>query len=155
MPPLVVTHSDLSYEKPLFEELKSQWQDVLGIEVLSQQLRWNEFSAAIEKGYFQLCGLFRRDFFNNALFYLSFFKASPSNPHSLHHQEYEWLLEQFQNEDNKEETLELILLIEETPVIPLVNQKFLALIAKHVKGIEWDENGCLDLKDVWFDEKSF
>jgi len=154
-PNIMFTHSDLSFEKPLFEELKTQWQEVLGINVISQHLRWNEFSASIEKGNFQLCGLFRRDFFNNALFYLSFFKSSPTNPHSLHNEEYAQLLEQFQKEEGKEEILKKIesLLIEHTPVIPLVNQKFLALIAKHVKGVAWDENGCLDLKEAWIEEK--
>jgi oligopeptide transport system substrate-binding protein len=155
-PTLVLTHSDLSFEKPLFEELKAQWKDVLGINIAPRQLRWTEFSAAIEKGNFQLCGLFRRDFFNNALFYLSFFKPSPSNPHSLDNPVYLNLLNQLEQGKMQEGILKEIeqLLIEEMPVIPLVNQRFLALIASHVKGIGWDANGCLDLKEVSIHENS-
>lgn len=154
-PTLVMTHSDLSFEKPLFEELKAQWKEVLGIDIVSQNLRWNEFSAAIEKGNFQLCGLFRRDFFNNPLFYLSFFKASPMTPHSLDNQEYERLYHLLERGENKDENLKKMesILIEETPVISLINQQFLALIANRVKGVKWQENGCLDLKEVRISEK--
>lgn len=150
-PTLLLTHSDLSFEQPLFEELKRQWNSVLGIKLAPRHLRWNEFSAALEKGNFELCGLYRRDFFNNALFYLNFFKKTPQNPHSLSSKEYATLLSQFcKNEDILSKIEHL--LIQESPVIPLVNQRYLALISPHIRRLDWDENGCLDLKNSYLAE---
>lgn len=153
-PPLVMTHSDLSFETPLINELTAQWKKVLGITILSRELPWGHFSAALEKGDFQLGGLFRRDLYNNVLFYLSFFKKAPSNPHSLEHPEFARLLDLYYEGKQADADLRKIelLLIEQMPVIPLVNQKYLALTADHVKGLDWDENGCLDLRGVALDE---
>lgn len=153
-PPLVITHSDLSFEKELVQQLKTQWKATLGISVLSRQLPWDEFLAALERGNFQLGGLFRRDFFNNPMFYLSFFKMSPNNPHSWENEEYERLLEQVNKNENSQGSIEQIerLLIEQAPVIPLVNQRFLVLMNDRIKGVEWNENGCFDLKKVWINE---
>ena len=148
-PSLVLSHSELSFEKPLYEELQSQWKEVLGITVLSQQLPWDEFSANLEKGNFQLGGLFRRDPFNHVLFYLSFFKNIPSNPHSLESEHYTQLFDKFYVEQTQESLKNIeTFLIEESPVIPLISQQYLTLISSHVKGLVWEENGCFDLREV-------
>lgn len=155
-PNLRIIYSDLSFEEPLLKELKLQWKEILGVDIVFHYLRWNEFSAAIEKGDFQLCGLFRRDFFNNVLFYLNFFKAAPMNPYSLENEKYAALLNILNKGKQDKNTLKKMenILIKETPVIPLVNQTFIALISNQIKGIAWDENGCLNLKNVWIDEKA-
>ncbi|MFC2049218.1 peptide ABC transporter substrate-binding protein [Chlamydiota bacterium] len=157
LPPLTITHSNLSFEKPLIAELQRQWKKALGITVLPQQLPWNDFSAALEKGAFQLGGLYRRDVFNNPLFYLNFFKMSKGNPYRLDNPEYSELLTRFSRGENTPENLQRLetLLCEEMPVIPLVNQSFLALVSPKVKGLEWDENGCLDLQEVTLDETAY
>ena len=105
-PSLVLSHSELSFEKPLYKELKSQWKEVLGITVLSKQLPWDEFSGNLEKGNFQLGGLFRRDPFNHVLFYLSFFKNIPNNPHSLDSEQYTQLFDKFYLEQTQESSQE-------------------------------------------------
>lgn len=92
-PPLIMTHSNLSFEQPLIEELKRQWKEALGIDLIPRPLPWMEFSSSLERGDFQLGGLFRRDLFNHPLFFLNFFKKSTGNSHSWDNAEYEKLLE--------------------------------------------------------------
>lgn len=152
--PLVITHSDLSFEKPHVEELQTQWGEVLGISVLSQMLPWNEFSLALERGKFQLGGLFRRDYFNSPMYYLSFFRDTPYNPHGWKNEEYEKLFNLLYQEEDQRENLKKIerLLIDEAPVIPLVNQQYQVLINKRIGGVRWKENGCVDFSEAWIDE---
>lgn len=150
-PKLVMTHSNLSFEKTLMEELAFQWKETLGISIVSRQLPWSEFSSALEKGDFQLGGLFRRDIFNHPMSYLSFFKKSPNNFHSWENREYEKLLKLFSKEGKNLEKIEK-LLTEKAPAIPLVNQNYLFLTNERIKNLHWNENGCIDLKDVRIDE---
>jgi oligopeptide transport system substrate-binding protein len=156
-PTLTILHSDLSFEKALMEELCAQWKEKLNIHVVPKQLPWSEFSLALEKGNFQLGGLFRRDLFNHPLFYLNFFKNTPYNPHGWDNSEYEQLHDRYAYENNSKEILKKLekLLIREAPVIPLVNQKCLMLIHKRIKGLKWQDNGCLDLTEVWIDENTY
>lgn len=149
-PTLTMTHSDLAFDKPLMEELQRQWHEHLGISIQFNHLPWNEFSAALERKNFQLGGLFRRDFFSDPMFYLSFFKASPTNPHSWENPRYAALLAKYQEEGHPEEVLAEIeaLLIEEAPVIALVNQQCVGLINPRIHGFDWHANGCLDLTNI-------
>ncbi len=151
LPQLTLTYSALSFEKALFEELKMQWKEVLGVELIAEQVRWHEFSEALEKGNFQLCGLFRRDLFNNPLYYLSFFKSTPGNPYSLNNAEYDRLVQIYAHNPTPK-LLKLLeqLLLEEMPVIPLVNQNLLYLIAPNVEGITWHPNGLPDFRETYF-----
>ncbi len=153
-PKLAITHSDLSFEKKLMEELIAQWKETLGIAVSARQLKWSEFSSSLEKGDFQLGGLFRRDILNNPMSYLSFFKKSPNNFHSWDDKDYERLLRDLYREKNKEENLKRIerLLIEKAPMIPLINQNYLILKSRNLRGLYWNENGCLDLRETEWDE---
>ncbi len=86
--------------------------------------------------------------------YLSFFKKSPSNFHSWDDKEYEKLLNELSKEKNNAENLKKIerLLIEKAPVIPLVNQNYLILKSQRIKGIYWNENGCIDLRETEINE---
>ena len=151
-PQLTITHSKLSFEKALVAELKAQWKEILGINVLSQELTWSEFSAALDKGDFQLGGLFRRDLLSHAMSYLSFFNQSPSSLFTWDNEEFGRLL----NNPDRGEHLKKIehLLMQETPVIPLVNQRYLVLIHDRIKGLDWIDNGCLDLTKVWINDKN-
>jgi oligopeptide transport system substrate-binding protein len=151
-PSLVITHSDLSFERALIEELKMQWKEALGINVLSRELTWNEFSASLDQGDFQLAGLFRRDLLSHALSYLLFFKKSLNRSITWENEEFDKLLASPFLEKNIQE-MERIL-IEEVPVIPLVNQKYFVMISERVKGIQWEENGCFNLRGAYFDEKN-
>lgn len=153
-PSIVLTHSDLSFDIPLMEELKKQWKEVLGITIQSKRLPWNEFSAALERKNFQLGGLFRRDFFNDPFFYLGFFKPSSANAHSWENSEYESLLQSCLKTKNREPILKKLelLIMEEAPVIPLVNQRCFALVSERIKGIDWNENGCLDLCNIYISQ---
>ncbi len=155
-PRLVISHSDLSFEKALIAELQAQWKEVLGISVAASALPWNEFSAALERGEFQLGGLFRRDFYGHPLFYLNFFKPSPNNPHSWENEKYKELLQHLHGGEESRDYLQQIeqLLVQEVPVISLVNQRNMVLVNKRVKGIKWCENGCLDLKEAQIDENT-
>lgn len=151
-PSLVFTHSNLSFEKPLVEELKAQWGEALGISIVSSELPWNEFSAVLDRGEFQLGGLFRRDFLSHPMSYLSFFKNTQSKPLEWRNQAFEAYFNQF-GEKQSLKKLEQIL-IEETPVIPLVNQTYFFLNNQRVKGIAWDDTGCLNLMEARIDEKN-
>lgn len=157
IPPIELLHSDLSFEKPLVKELKAQWEEKLGLRIITKELPWNEFSAAIEKGEFQLGGLFRRDIFNHPIFYAGFFKPSPYNPHSWNNTTYQSLLQKFETSDDQEVILREIesLLIHEVPVIPLVSQRSLSLVHNRIHNMVWLDNGCPDFKEVSIDEKSF
>ncbi len=53
-PKLVITHSDLSFEKKLMEELIGQWKETLGISIEPRQLQWSEFSSSLEKRGFSI-----------------------------------------------------------------------------------------------------
>ncbi len=44
------------------------------------------------------------------------------------------------------------LLIDEVPAIPLINQQYLALINERFHGVQWCENGCIDLKGAYCHE---
>lgn len=147
-PSLTMTHSDLSFEQGVVEEVRDQLKETLGIDLEPRQLRWSEFSSALERGDFQLAGLFRRDLYNNQMFYLSFFKDSPQNYFSLKNKKYENLLKQSQGSPAQIEQL----LMEQSPVIPIINQRYLILMNDRVKGVNWIENGCIDLKEAWIDE---
>ncbi len=156
LPPLLITHSDLSFEKPLIAELKAQWEENLGITIETREKNWNDFSSALERGNFELAGLFRRDLYNDPFFYLSFFQPSPFNSHSWDNREYERLLTLYSQEENPAETITKIeqLIMEEVPAIPLVNQRYLILQNERIKGMHWNENGCLDLNEAWINETS-
>lgn len=149
-PTLHLIHSYLSFEAPLAEELKAQWKEALGISLCSRALPWSEFSSTLEKGDFQLGGLFRRDLFNNPMFYLNFFKKSNGNIHSWDNQEYEALLDQLQNGNDLQKNIKKIehLLVEHAPVIPLATQRNLMLINDRIEGLKWMSDGCLDLREV-------
>ncbi len=154
-PKLELIHSNLAFEKNLAAELKKQWKEALGITLVTKELPWNEFSSALEKGLFQLGGLFRRDLFNHPQYYLNFFRSSPSNPYSLNHEEYERLFNQIDKNQNNLDSIKEIerLLIEEAPVFPLLCQISYGLVQDEVKGVGWHINGCLKLDEVFFDKE--
>lgn len=172
-PALVFNHSDLSFEKPLMEELVEQWRNVLGIEVIPKEMPWSEFFAMLEKGAYQLTGLFKRDFIHHPMSYLSCFIKSPHNPQSWENPEFNALIEQYKREEAgliphesklpvsnrvySNESLRNIelLLIQQAPIIPLVNQKYFALINQRVSGIDWNLDGCLNLTKVLINENDF
>ena len=151
-PHINIIHSELSFEKPLIDELKKQWKETLGITIISQEMSWGEFSASLQRGDFQMGGLFRRDLFNSPLFYLNFFNPSSDNPYALKNEEYEILLKQFSKNEDPQTLKKLeTLLMENIPAIPLISQCYMALLNPKVKGINWNENGCLNLKEAWID----
>jgi oligopeptide transport system substrate-binding protein len=145
-PPLTLTYSELSYERPLFAELESQWRQRLGITLLSKELPWSEFFEALSSGNFELGGLFRRNVFNHPMSYLSFYNHSPL----WENKEFQQLLKNL----DQDKTLKKIeqFLMREMPVIPLVNQRYLILKHPRIKGVEWLDNGSLDLTRAWIDE---
>lgn len=151
-PILELIHSNLAFEKNLVAELKKQWGEILGLQINSKELAWNEFSSALEKGNFQLGGLFRRDLFNHPQYYLSFFQSSPMNVHGLDHLEYEMLFREL-HQKNDRNTLKRIeeILVDETPVFPLLRQVCFGLAHSHIKNVNWYSNGCLNLKEVYFE----
>jgi ABC-type oligopeptide transport system substrate-binding subunit len=148
-PPITFTHSNLSFEKPLVSELARQWKETLGITVVLQELPWYEFSAALEKGDFQLGGIYRRDLFSNPLFYFSFFKQSPQNPYSLD-QVYTRHCELFAQKGNDGAILKQLegILMEEMPVIPIAQQNYSALVSPKMQDFAREENGCLNLRRI-------
>ncbi len=147
-PELVLTHSDLSFEAALFEELRKQWKEVLGISLRAKPLSWSAFSSALEKGEFQLGGLFRRNLYNDPTAFLSFFRNSATNPHRWDNKEYEQLLNKMEMEGRSVEIFRKIeqVLLEQSPVIPIVNQCYLILMNRHLKGLEWNQNGCIEIE---------
>lgn len=153
-PPILINHSDLSFEKPLMLELQRQWMETLGITIIFKPLPWNEFSADLENRNFQLAGLFRRDFYSHPMFYLNFLKNTPHNPYAWNNNEYNTLLDETFYSGNTKKNLKKIenFLINKAPIISLVSQKYQILVNKKVKGIQWNDNGCLDLKSVRIDE---
>ncbi|MCH9628133.1 MAG: hypothetical protein S4CHLAM2_17860 [Chlamydiales bacterium] len=154
-PPLELIHSNLAFEKNLAAELKKQWKEVLGITLITKELPWNEFSSSLEKGLFQLGGLFRRDLFNHPQYYLNFFRSSSRNPHSLNHEEFENLFNQIDKNQNDLDPIKEIekLLLDEAPVFPLLCQISYGLAHEHIKGVDWHLNGCLKLDEVFFDQE--
>lgn len=155
-PPLELTHSNLAFEKELADELKKQWNEVLGIRLVTKELPWADFSAALEQGDFQMGGLFRRDLLNHPQYYLNFFQCSSMNPHSLDNAEYERMCHQFDHGQRGSETIREIekLLIEEAPVFPLVCQNYFGFVQDYLKGFDWSANGCINIDRVYFDEYS-
>ena len=146
-PTLFLTHSGLSFERILIEELKIQWHKTLGIDIVFKKLPWNEFSSVFDRGDFQLGGIFRRDLFNDAMSYLSFFKKSFKANYSWGNQKFDQLLDEEKDIKKMEE-----ILIQDTPVIPLITQRYLALVNSRIKGFGWNEDGCLNLNQVYIDE---
>lgn len=154
-PVLELIHSNLAFEKNLAEELKQTWSHILGIQINTKELPWSDFSSALEKGDFQLGGLFRRNLFNHPQFYLSFFRQSSLNPYSLDNPEYEKLFEQTENSENLQAIHAIEqLLIEEAPVFPLISQVYYGLVQQHIAGIRWSPNGCIYLNEIIINEKS-
>jgi oligopeptide transport system substrate-binding protein len=168
-PVITMIHSDLSFEASLIQELKEQWKSVLNIEVLSRELPWNEYSATLDKGDFQLAGLFRRDLFNHPMSYLSFFKNSRYNPYGWENKDFEILLDKYLMENDRgideaqvlnqkqsDYNLKKIekLLIEHAPVIPLVNQTYFALTKERINGFDWNLDGSFNLTEVTLNENS-
>lgn len=151
---LTFNHSDLSFEKKMVEELQRQWKEVLGLNLVPVAITWNDFSASLEKGSFQLGGLFRRDLLNDPVFYFNFFKNSPHNPHRWDHPLYNKLLQEYSQEPHCVEKLQQLerILSDEVPAIALVSQNYLALTNASIQGVSWHENGCLDLKGAFFHE---
>lgn len=153
-PPITMTHSNLSFEAPLIEELKQQWKEVLGIRILSRPLPWSDFSSALEQGDFELGGLFRRDLFHHPFFYLQFFQNSFDNSHSWEDPEYADYLAKLHKQPNNPHLIKKLerLLILKAPVIPLVSQRYLTLTHPRVQSVGWSQNGCLQLEKVTFHE---
>lgn len=168
LPKIRMTHSDLSFEESLISELKEQWKNVLGLEIHSEELSWNEFSATLDKGDFQLAGLFRRDLLNHPMSYLSFFKNSPYNPYGWENNEFDILLDRYLFEGSETSEMHLEndftscrhlmnlekLLIDKAPVIPLFNQTYFALINERVNGLDWNHDGCFNLTEVSLNENN-
>ncbi len=148
-PPLVISYSGLSFEQALIEELKMQWHKTLGLVILFKKLPWNELSPTFERGDFQLGGIFRRDLFNHVVSYLNFFKKSFQARYSWNSEEFNHFLDEEKDLENMEQ-----ILIEEVPVIPLITQRYLALISERIKGFEWNEDGCLNLNKVYINENN-
>lgn len=153
-PTLELIHSNLAFEKELADELKRQWKEILGITLITRELSWTDFSAALERGDFQMGGLFRRDLFCHPQYYLNFFQRSPMNPHSLDHPDYERLYQQIDSGEKNGDAIEKIetLLIEEAPVFPLICQNYFGMAQNYIKGFDWSTNGCINLDKVYFDE---
>lgn len=155
-PPLCIIHSNLSFEKPLINELKKQWEKVLKVSVTSRELSWSEFSAALDRGDYQIGGLFRRDIFNHPNSYLCFFNKSLYNPYGANNEKFTKLLDDFNNEKDPKRSLKKIeaILVNEAPVVSLVTQRYVFLVNERIQGIDWNENGCLDITMVRIDEKN-
>lgn len=153
-PPLEINHSHLYFDPPLLEELQVQWKEVLGISLRLKALPWSEFSASLERGEFQLGGLFRRDFYNDPYFYLSFFKKGPNNPHSWEESCYEDLLKEYQSGNKRALKKIEQFLIEQAPVIPLINQRCFALVNNQIHGVDWNQGGSLDFTHAHFKTNS-
>lgn len=151
---LTLSHSDLSFDRQLAEELKIQWEELLGIRLELRELSWSAFSTTLERGDFQLAGLFRRDVAHHVLSYLEFFTNDPDNPYRIENGEYDRLLQAFYAHPEDQGIVKKLekLLTDESPVIPLVNQNALALVADRLTGMCWDMNGCLNFDEVVINE---
>ncbi len=125
----------------------------LRIKLEEKLLNWGEFSLALEKKKFQLAGLFRRDYYEDPFFYLSFFKEASFNPHGWKNERYENLLEKCTLDPSQQNIREMEnFLINESPVIPLINQKILFAAHKRVKNLQFYDNGCLNLLETTLDD---
>lgn len=153
-PTLHLTHSNLAFERNLATELQKQWKEKLGVNLLTKELSWTEFSSALEKGDFQLGGLFRRDLFYHPQYYLHLLQGSPSTPYSLKDPEFEELFAEIEGSSLPGPALEKMeqLLIDRAPVFPLLCQVSFGLVQDYLKGVSWSTNGCINLKEVRFDE---
>ncbi len=131
MPPIVISHSDITEHEELAKELSRQWQETFQLEVRLEGLVWNSYFTALNKGDFMIGGLTWYPRFEDPIYFYDVYIyrehamriANWKNPDYVH------LVEKAKRTPVPEEREALLeeaekILLREMPIIPLFYQKF-------------------------------
>lgn len=154
-PPLVFNVGKAECLERLANMLVTQWKNVLGVTIHQESLEWDKLYANFDIGRFQLGGAFQTVRYNDPLFYLKMFKDSSRliNRSGWKNQTYHDLLQEGEQASDLRVGRAFLkeaerCLIEEMPVIPLLNQTYNLLSKKYVNGLVVSDFGYIDLKEI-------
>ncbi len=161
LPPLALSHSDISGQKKLAESIAAQWEKSLGIKVDLSGCEWNIFFSNLVSRQYQIGGCIWFSLFNDAAYTLEFFRdpGSRYNAAAWQNGEYQKLLELADSAQESDERLEYLrsaedILLDDMPVIPLFMANYRFLIRDNLKGLFFSDLGDVDFKWAYLETKT-
>lgn len=131
LPPIVISHSDITEHEELAKELGRQWQETFQLEVRLERLVWNTYFTALNKGDFMIGGLTWYPRFEDPIYFYDvyIYREHAMRIANWKNADYVHLVEKAKRTPVAEEREALLkeaekILLQEMPVIPLFYQKF-------------------------------
>ena len=153
-PSLALTFFSSPVHKKIAKHLKKSWEKILGIQTDLHFYEWDPFADKLQKGEYQIGGCFYSMDYSDPLALLSTF-ISPTSPCKWENGSFNKIISQIEM-NPKEKRKEFILksekiLEEETPIIPIINQRIFYLCNPNLRGLLFNLSGIFDISRVYKD----
>ncbi|MEM7175477.1 MAG: peptide ABC transporter substrate-binding protein [Chlamydiota bacterium] len=151
-PTLVLGYCHTNKDKKLMEYIKERWETAFGIKVLIDGTKWNSLYRQLERGNFQIIGIFKSFMlaYDNWPFLESFSMqgSNYSRWTSLEYSDYLNKAKKSRSEQEKTHYLQLAeqFLLSSLPVIPLFTDNYRYASNAKLKDYIIDEEGIIDFR---------
>lgn len=142
----------------LIDAIIDQWEEVFGIKITKTAYEWDEFFTHRSNNFFQISLLTWYCWYSDPSYVLDLFKyrSNALNSTQWENPKYTALLNEAENTLNPEKRLALfhkaeVLLIEESPVIPLYHDGDSYLKKDRLKGFTISQTGDVDFKEAYME----
>lgn len=159
-PSLTLIHANNEVRRAMAEAIVSQWQDVLGITIYTEECDFRDLFTKMTKGNYQLGLMMWRNCVDDPLYTLNAFKDSTEemNLSKWEDARYQQLLDQVIREMDLKKKKGLMnaaeaILIDQMPVIPIAYEAQLFSRAESIEGTVVSQNGNIDFKYVRIKKK--
>ncbi len=156
LPPIVISYSQQANRKQLAEYLQQVWSQTFGIPVRVETQEWNILRCNLEKGDYEICGVFEAAFYKDPMELLEKMTALTSNNFP------KWVSAPFvekvvlaKQQTNPKQRMQLLseaehILMEQMPFIPICSDELIFSHAPELKGYAFDYVGAIDFSYASF-----
>ncbi len=152
-PKITLSHSHITGQRQLAEVIQSNWQKILGINVVLEGSEWNHFFSDLSKGNFDVGGCIKSALFKDPIYHLELLQEKQLSYNVSRWEDplYKKLLQQARETPNKQLRTQLLqqaesILLEEMPVIPVYSETYLYMIHPHIQNVVIHDLGHVDFK---------
>lgn len=149
-PPFAISFGQQANRKQVAMYLREAWSDAFGIDVRLDSQEWNVLRANMDKGLFEVTGVFEAAFYKDPIEVMErFITRNPGNFSQWLNPAFSQKISSAKREGNPQRRLELMaqaeeILIDEMPFIPICSDKLLFSHHPGLSGYAFDYVGAID-----------